>query len=72
MSTPNGGRVTAATALARLETHEAVCAERYAEINEALRSIKAFLARATFSLIGGLFFILGVILFELAKNKSIL
>ena len=71
MTVRNGGRPTATTVSSRLQTHEAVCAERYAEIKETLRQIQSFLTRATLSLIAGLFIAMGAILFQLAKSKGI-
>lgn len=72
MTARNGGRSSVAALKSRLETHEAVCAERYGEIKESLTAIKSFLARATVGLVSGLFVMLGVILFEIAKSKGLL
>ena len=57
---------------AQLEKHEAVCAERYTEIRETLRSIRLFLTRSVLSLITGLLLTMGDILFRLFEAKGIL
>jgi len=57
---------------AQLEKHEAVCAERYTEIRETLRSIRLFLTRSVLSLIAGLLLTMGAILFRLFEAKGIL
>lgn len=69
---PRNSRVSAASISARLQTHEAVCAERYGAIEKALGEIRKFLTRATFGLITGLFVALGTILFTIAKSKGLL
>ena len=43
---------------ARLNTHEAVCAERYAGINARLRRMEAILMGG----VGGIFLMLGIVL----------
>ena len=56
MSTPIQSKAARALELAQatraqLDKHEAVCAERYTEIRETLRFIRAFLTRSVLSLI---------------------
>ncbi|MGH6976675.1 MAG: hypothetical protein ACREED_06590 [Stellaceae bacterium] len=62
----------ARTARAQLEKHEAVCAERYAEIREALQSIRVFLTRSVLSLVAGLLITMGAILLRLFEARGIL
>lgn len=62
----------ARTARAQLEKHEAVCAERYAEIREALQSIRIFLTRSVLSLVAGLLLTMGAILLRLFEARGIL
>jgi len=59
-------------ARARLETHEAVCAERYTEIREALQQIRVFLTRSVLSLVAGLLITMGAILLRLFEARGIL
>jgi len=56
----------------QLEKHEAVCAERYAEIREALQSIRLFLTRSVLSLVAGLLLTMGAILLRLFEARGIL
>lgn len=62
----------AQAARARLETHEAVCAERYTEIREALQQIRVFLTRSVLSLVAGLLITMGAILLRLFEAHGIL
>ena len=62
----------AQAARARIETHEAVCAERYTEIREALQQIRIFLTRSVLSLVAGLLITMGAILLRLFETHGIL
>ncbi|GEM_PF-6776191 len=62
----------ARAARAELEKHEAVCAERYTEIREALQAIRVFLTRSVLSLIAGLLLAMGAILLRLFETHGIL
>jgi len=62
----------AQAARAQLEKHEAVCAERYTEIREALQSIRVFLTRSVLSLVAGLLLTMGAILLRLFEARGIL
>lgn len=55
--------MSAEEVLAKLETHEAVCAYRYKELKNAMDRLQGFAARMVFSVMGGMVVIIGYLLY---------